>query len=241
MSYSAGDLWSSYWNPPTSICFFRGQVIAAGSRYATDSPSHTRRVQWSEIGAVRFLDKDEAITLPADPNKNTAGELYLPTEDREIVQRVFPLHDVVIVYGTFTTYKMTPVEKPAPTFGVKELFHEGINNPLAVGGDLHKHLVVDKTGCLHLITATQGGAEDKSLGYEEFLYPLVQGADIANKRNLVSVVYNSEMDEFYISNGRTGYIFNDNGLTETCKHITSMFSYKDAQISDGDITFPLTF
>lgn len=237
-TYAAGDglvpgaLWSSDWYPPVCACFFRGQIIVAGSIVATTSPSHSRRVQWSEIGAVNFLGKS------ATPQKNIAGELFLPTDDKEIVQRVLELAKIVIVYGTFGVYKLIPMEKPAPGFGCEEIIDTGINSPLAVAGNMRKHLMLDRTGCLYTLTPGSGWGksevEVKPLGYEEFLYPLVSGASFTDKHNMVSIVYNSDTDEFYISNGKVGYIYDENGLTQSCKHITSLITYQDAQVASTD-------
>ena len=222
-STEGGTRWHDDWYPPISACFFRGQIVVSGSATDSGTVSQQRVVRWTEIGNFDFLG------MTATPRKNTSGELYAPGD--ETVMRVMALSDAIMVYGTQTVFAMKPVEKPAPTYSVDSVSSDagiiaGINSPLAVGGNYAKHLVVDRTGCLFLVSQEKGGlvrgaVTVKNLGYQEFLYPLVQGSnDCVTSR--VNVTYNSDYDEFYISDGKTGFIYNSVGLTKSTKQITSL-------------------
>jgi hypothetical protein len=217
-----GTRWSHDWENPVSVCFFKGQIITCGSTIASASPSFSRIVRWSEIGQFDFLG------VTATTKKNTAGFTYAPTDDAEILLRCLPLEHVVVIYGTFSTFALAPVNRPAVTYAIKPVKSVGIANPLAVGGNLEKHLAVDRYGYLWLIKrmATLGGSDEvemKKLGYNEFFEDSVK---------TVSVVYNSMEDEFYISDGVRSFLYNDLGLTEIGKCITSFVDYRNTRVTN---------
>jgi hypothetical protein len=216
----AGSRWSTDWHPPVSVCAFKGQIIACGSVVATTAPSQSRIVRWSEIGQFDFLGKTATV------RKNTAGYTYAPTDDAEILLRCLPLDDAVVIYGTFATFALLPVNKPVVTFAIKPVKQVGIANPLAVGGGLKKHLVVDRYGYLWLVTMSSTRMDEvdmKRLGYREFFKDSI---------DTVSIVYNSMEDEFYISSGVKSYLYNDFGLTEIGKCVTSFVDYKNTQVTN---------
>jgi hypothetical protein len=74
--------------------------------------------------------------------------------------------------------------------------------------------------------ATLGGSDEvemKKLGYNEFFEDSVK---------TVSVVYNSMEGEFYISDGVRSFLYNDLGLTEIGKCITSFVDYRNTRVTN---------
>ena len=218
-----GSKWSSDWYQPTSVCDFRGQAIAAGSRVATTAPSQSRIVRWSDIGAFDFLGKT------SKSRKNEAGQWFLPYDDKEICMRVLPLENAVIVYGTFGVWAMIPVESPAATFGFKRLYEPGIVNPLAVGGDLKRHLFVDRFGEL---VSIDNSLTVTDLGYSEFFETLQDSISHATGVGVLRVLYDEINDEWHIGTGVKQYLFKNEALTEIKRAITSMVTLQRAQITD---------
>ncbi len=219
-------IWNPLWRQPVCICFFRGQIITGGatkSDFGNMSYPYpdNNRLRWSEIGAFRFLG------ATADIRKNTAGEIMINTNKLDICMRIMPLTNAVVVYTNEKIIELKPVERPVATFSQTDIANLGINNPLAVGGNEDKHLFIDRSGALNTVTSSKslnGYTTDiKYLGYEEFLTPLIEDVDISTGTNIVSIVYNKVMDEFYISNGNKAFIYNDYGLTES-DYIVSSFS-----------------
>lgn len=224
----AGSLWHKDWYQPVATCAFNGQVICVGSGTGTTAPSESRIVRWSEIGAFNFLGKT------ADARKNTAGYLYAPSDDSEVLLNCMQLDNTVIVYGTFSVFTLFPVSTPVPAFGIRPLLNTGINFPLAVGGSKKKHLMVDRLGFLWLITSEKV----TKLGYQEFFAPMVSNAsnlayNAGEMHNLISVVYNPTEDEFYISDGTTSYLYNDAGLTLISKSISGIVDLMETRITSN--------
>jgi hypothetical protein len=148
--------------------------------------------------------------------------------------RCMPLLTGVMVYGGFSTIFMKPVDRPVATYSPRDVIDRGICCPLAVGGNEYKHLMVDTNGCAWMITPeTRFETFDiKKLGYEEFLYPLVSN-DLT-----LNVVYNGKEDEFYISDGTTGYMYNELGLTAISKMVTSFVDFTDKVLASGGGILP---
>lgn len=220
-----GSNWSSDWYPPVSACGFRGQTVVCGSRTATTFPSQSRLIRWSEIGRFAFLGKT------ADSKFRSAGEFYAGRDDNEVLLKCLPLHTGVMVYGTFGSYFLYPVDE---IFGIREVPEIGISNPLAAGGDLDMHLVVDRAGHLWTVTPDyniRNKVVTKDLRYENFLYSLVDNSDIATAAGLVSVIFNRAEKEFYISDGTDSYLFNADGLTEISKVVTGILDTKEAVLT----------
>lgn len=228
--------WLDTWSPPISICLFRGQVIAGGclevhEAYSTD-PSSCRLVRWSEIGAFRFLGAG------ANPKKNEAGEWYLPGSNDEMVMRVLPLENAVVVYGAFSITALIPVSDPAPTFKIQELVKGvGIANPLAVGGYDKQHVCVDRQGNLRIITPgdVKQSVSAKILGFQEFFAPMQESVDFATGEGIISVVYNPDEEEYYIGNGEKSYLLNVDGVSEIGEAITSYVNLTNTRLA---FTYP---
>jgi hypothetical protein len=235
---AAGPIWNSDWYQPISMCYSRGQMLAAGSKTYTTFPSQNRKVMWSQIGQAKFLEAPTTHAEMLDSVINTAGFHYEGSDDYGILMRVLPLEKAFIVYGTFSIFALIPVSDPAPTFAVVPLLDVGIANPLAVGGPIKgesagKQLFVDRLGVLWEMGSGQGKPAPKRLGYEEFLAPMQSDISIANGTGLISLSYNPYKDEYYISNGKKSYVYNGVGMTPIDKCITSMVDFQKAQVTTG--------
>lgn len=220
-----GSNWSSSWYPPVSICNFRGQYVACGSAIATTAPSQSRLVRWSEIGRFAWFGHT------AQERFRDSGEWYAPVDDNEILLRCEALRSGVMIYGTFGSYFLYPVEE---SFGFREVPEIGISNPLAIGGNLDQHLVVDRTGGLWIIEPDPRSRDKvivKNLRYEGTLYSLVDGSNISTGAGLVSVVWNEREKEWYISDGTTSYLYNADGLTKISKVVTGILDMKEVVLT----------
>jgi len=204
----------------STVCAFKGQAI--GGNVKTDWYNcGTISLVWSEVGKIKFT-----------PTKlNTAGFRNIPWPGN--VLRVKRLGDVVMVYGDRGVGALFPVSAPAPTFGLKEVLNIGIAAKGAIGGDEHVHVFVDEEGWLWKI---EEGQAPKRLGYQEFFSPMTAA-------NLMVSLDPGEQ-EFYISDGTTGYLLTRWGLCETYQSITSVARVGSAVIapfsSGSDTSFTLT-
>ena len=222
--------WKAAWQPPISMCLFRGQVFTIGVKHTTPDSgvSDARLVRWSEIGAFRFLD------CTANPMRNEAGEFYLGESDSEMGMRVLPMKNCVMAYGSFSSWALIPVTQPVPGFAVQKILPTGIKQPLAVGGPAEKHLLVDRMGYLWLLVPDGQNVKPTRIGHYALFSDMQKDLSIATGEGVVAVVYNQDDDEFYISNGRRSFIFSDNVLTELDKAYTSYISVGEAILSSHE-------
>jgi hypothetical protein len=223
--------WYSTWAPPIAITYWRGQVFTGGN---VDLDADARKVRWSEIGAMRFLGAS------ANPQRNEAGEFHLPNTtsfNTNIPMRLLPLSNAMIVYGSGGVYALTPVSQPVPGFGVETLEElSGIMNPLAVAGGEKMHVLVDNTGWLFTVSASTAVAKTKvtSIGYADIFSSMQKDFSIATGKGLISVVWNKDSDEYYISDGRRSFLFTGAALTELSKAYTSYINIHDSMLSRVD-------
>lgn len=222
--------WKSGWQPPISMCFFKGQVFTCGVKHTTPDSgvSDARLVRWSEIGAFRFLD------CTANPLRNEAGQLYLGKSDSEMALRVLPLKEAVVVYGSFSTIALKPVTDPAPTYSPSLVMPTGIKQPLAVGGDENAHLLVDRSGYLRMVTVSQVGVQSKILGYQDIFAPMQADLSIATGQGVIVVTYNPDDEEFYISDGRRSFLYSEGVLTEISKAYSGYIKPGEALLSSHE-------
>jgi hypothetical protein len=168
-------------------------------------------VGWSKIGNVSFeLD----LT-------NDAG--FRPMEWGGYVYQVKRLGGNVVIYGKVGITMAMPVGEPAPTFGFKELANFGIKNKTAVCGDEFVHFFINHIGALYKLTTN--GLE--YLGYEEFLFPLVNPV----------IIYDDVDNRLYIGDSTSGYIYNDTSLTGGYAGMTGLLriDYLKAGIGPSEI------
>lgn len=219
--------WSSTWDPPLTVCFFRGQVFTGGivPTNTASYPDSARLVRWSEIGSMAFLG------ATANPIKNEAGFWYLPGAAQECVMAIKALRTCVIVYGRYSTWKLTPVKEPAPTYSIELLMPVGINYPAAVDGTEEEHCVVTRTNGIYMVSyGPYGNVQTKSLGFKDYIAALQTGTAYTTRVGHVKVVYNRDEDEYYISNTTASYILHKGSLTETDKIVNSVIPIAKADL-----------
>lgn len=220
--------WLATWEPPNCICYFKGQVFTGGAKHTTPDSgvSDARLVMWSEIGAFSFLG------ATADARKNTAGSYYIGESDSEMVMRIMPMKNHVIVFGSYGIYVFEPVSQPAPTYSIKQISTVGIKNPLAVNGTESELLFVDKYGNLRMIVYGQyERIEEKTFGYQSIFSSMQANMVLATGVGVISIVYNPDEDEYYLGTATKSYLFNKIGLTEMDYSYTSYINVGGSLLS----------
>ena len=170
----------------------------------------------------------------ANDLRNEAGEYYIGESDSEMALRVIPLHGSVICYGSFSITEFTPVKDPAPGFTIRKLAEYGIKNPLAVDGNDTTQVFIDRLGYLNVLTVTKTGTKVKRIGYQDIFSPMQEVFSFVSSEGIISVVYNDEEDEYYISNGLKSYLWSSGDLTEMSIAFTSIVNMGGAILSSHD-------
>jgi hypothetical protein len=223
-----GTLWNHNWLPPMSTLFHYGQILTVGALKAGGTVSQSRILRWSEIGAFRFLGNT------ANPLTNDSGYWYAPVDNNEIILRAMSLGKNIILYGTFSTYVLQFAETPAPTYSFRLLKNVGIANPIAVGGDNKKHLMIDRNSNLWKIEANdleKVGLE--YIGYSDALKSLQTIIEPITGAGIVSILYNETEQEWYISDGQHGgFVYREAGLTQVDKMFTGIINLVNAATTE---------
>lgn len=185
-----------------TVCNFKGQLIGGNItgiwNGATFDPWHDcdeKSIVWSAIGDVDFTpDRKNEAGYRRDP---VGGEVY----------HVRRLGDDVIVYSSAGVTRMFPITSPAATFGFEELHDIGLKNKGAMNGNLKQHVFVDIEDNIWRVTAK--GIE--KLGYREYVEALnaAYGAGIDQS---IIVTFDSDLQDFYISDGTSSLLLSANGL-----------------------------
>jgi hypothetical protein len=159
------------------------------------------------------------------PFSNVSGWGFAPMRYNGYVWNLKPLHSHIIAYGSNGIAALTPHSAPVPTFGYKHLADFGIVGSGAVGGDENKHIFVDESGNLWKLT---DDLKLEKLGYAEYLAPLkIAQFDSGAGGYKILVSHDTELDDFYISNGAKTYLLGESGLSEIkLWHPTSLFRDK---------------
>ena len=212
--YSGGGELPTYANI-TCICNFRGRLIA-GLLTATSGTDGTKgyAVVWSRIGTV-----DRSMMLKASGDHidrdATADYNYMRTSGNyrigpnSVIHRILPLGNGVMVYCSDRIFYMKQVVSPEPTFGIVSVAGFGIPSTFAVAGDEDEHCFVDSYKNLWKV---QAGQKPKYLGYREFITTL--GTIVMSK--------NSNLDDYYISDGVKTYLLSPYGLSQWFQYPTSL-------------------
>ena len=220
-----GDKWNAAWRQPIAACYNHGQLFLGGATTYSGTPSHSRLVRWSQIGSMDFMGHT------ASASNNTAGFWYVETNDDDMVMAILPFGKSTIVYSQFGVFELIPAASPIPTFGINQLASVGINNPLAVAASKNRHIFVNRAGDLCQIVKEKEyytTLEHQVLGFSEFLRDMNSDTIIATGTNLVSVTYEPVEDEFYISDGKSGFVLSNYGLTNCAKTVSGLVSFEEA-------------
>jgi hypothetical protein len=224
-----GTKWDASIDTPLTCCYFRGQILFGGTNDSDISNDINRQVSWTDIGRFDTLDM-YALASPvstADLLRNIAGYTYFSSSLEERVLRLAPIGKYVIAYGEFSIRSLTPVQDPAPTYSPDEIADFGIACPLAVGVGNNEHIFICRNGYLWKVTVSGSGPTVTKIGYIEFFSPLQAGVNLYTQSGLISILYNNTEKEYYISNGSTAYIYNQNGLTEGSRVVYGWADYNN--------------
>lgn len=186
-----------------------------------------------------LIDKDVSASINQPlfldyMRRNECG--FMPMSWKGDVLCIKSLRDRVVVYGSAGSAVLHSATNPIPTYGIDATLDVGIPDRGAVGGNDSRHLLMDTTGALWMITerlSVQDTSEGfKRLGYEEYFQDFL-GLPI-------SIVYNPLQHEFYISGGSParGYVLTETGLGELKYPVTSGFisGNRFVGIANDDIT-----
>lgn len=229
-----GTKWDVSIDTPLTCCYFRGQILFGGTNDSDISNDINRQVSWTDIGRFDTLDM-YALASPvstADLLRNIAGYTYFSSSLEERVLRLAPIGKYVIAYGEFSIRSLTPVQDPAPTYSPDEIADFGIACPLAVGVGNNEHIFICRNGYLWKVTVSGSGPTVTKIGYIEFFSPLQAGVNLYTQSGLISILYNNTEKEYYISNGSTAYIYNQNGLTEGSRVVYGWADYNNIMSFD---------
>jgi len=133
-----------------AMCSWHGQLISFNVwAYGKHQPT---RWQSSRVGS-----EDERVMAAG------AGGGYVSWSGEGLAARA--LHQGPVLYGDGGISLLTPA--PAPYYFGERVLADGVGiaGPLAVTGDMDRHIFVGRDGALYLLTA--GGI--KKLGYEDHL------------------------------------------------------------------------
>lgn len=201
-----------------SICAAKGgQAVAGGVR----SSWHDRglnSIVWSRIGYMDFTPgRDNEAGF-----RNSDSEVY----------GVLRLEDDVVVYGSKSMGRLSPVREPAPTLGWKEIASYGICGPYAVGGGIHQHVFVDED---RWIWRVDPGVKLSKLGYQEFMKQL--------DKDLLTVVYRRTNNDYFISDGTKSFLLTNSGLSSVHQCVSGLIRYDETDYGvfkdTGDLNFRL--
>lgn len=197
-------------------------------------------VSWGQIGGgdlLMLFDPDTYTAAPELMNRilqrNEAGALPMPW--RGLVQRILPLGEHCIVYGSDGVSGLLRVSQPIPTFGVRKVANlpekVGVAGRGAAFGNLERHIFVDESGYLWHVN---GQLQAEKLGYRDFLAPMLG--------NEIVISYDEHQDEFWIGDGETAYVLTRSGLGKAPVIPTTVSFYDGGSVGIlvDEIDDPLT-
>lgn len=190
----------------------------------------TNFVAWSSIGdgdvlwllnPFRGIEGDVksathdifSIDRPLIFDKLQRNEMgFMPMPWQGTVRRVKPLGKAVVVYGDDGIGALVPVTEPISTYGYQHIMSVGIADRGAVGGDDRTHVFLDNKGTMWALGTD---LTPQRLGYSEYFsaYP---GDD-------VTIGYDPEESEFYLSNDAGCYVLTGAGLSSLGRMYSSIF------------------
>ena len=233
-----GSVWETFW-----LSYFGDADTGLAHKRSADGTSYTMAVEsnwvwWSSIGGgdLHFLFRpDKLIQGYIDSEYGNSNPLimdilskneqgFAPMEFKEDIYAVRPLGDFIIVYGEQGIQAMRPVTSPSPTMQMIPIKSPGLECRGAVAGDNDRHIYLDQSGTLQMITSD---LKVTTLGYKDYLYSLLGGT--------VIISHSAEYDydnfgKFYISNSTSGFQLTKNGLSQTKQYVKSAVFYNSATV-----------
>ena len=134
---------------------------------------------------------------------------FMPVERIGTIQRLIRMGDSIAVYGDHGVALLKEMIEPATGFGQHYLASISLANEGAVADGHLGNLVVTGDGLLVLLTN-----KVTVLGYKEFISDL----DLSR----VTVLYNEQLQEYYICDGAKCFIYTEYGMGETSQIISDV-------------------
>lgn len=183
-----------------TICNFKGQAVGGGVTTSWHDCDTTFYI-WSKVGELDFTPD----------RKNEAGYRRCPYGG--VVHNVKRLDDAVVGSSSKGITLLIPVNKPATTFGFKELSNIGTYNKGAINGSLYRHIYVGTDLVVREIS--KEGVKD--LGYSYWMELLASsGEDII-------VSYDRSRNDFYIGNSSRTFLLSPYGMSEVQQHPSTVW------------------
>jgi len=184
-----------------TCCAFRGQAFVGNIPSWSRVPNSDECfIAWSNIGEFNF-----------EPSKrNEANFFRAPWQGR--VERLAPLGDAIVAYGDNGIIALAPMPE-SPHVGTKPLPGSGLLQELAVAGDQHLHIFLDKEKYLWKIGRDM---MPKKIGYEEYIDKLVS--------EKIVISFDTLYRRFYISDGERCFLLTSHGMSEVFQCPTTVFS-----------------
>ncbi len=190
-----------------TVCNFKGQAIGGHILSAWHDCDTTSYV-WSKIGEMDFTPT----------RSNEAGYRNCPYGG--VVHHVRRLGNGIVGYSSKGIVLMSPVSKPAATFGFTELSDIGLLNRGAIDGNQNRHVYIGEDFVIREIT--KEGI--KELGYQYYIEEEVFDTD--NSKDII-VKYDPMTKDFYIGNDTKTYLLSPYGLTEVQQHPSAVWARPD--------------
>jgi len=207
---------------PSTGCYHNGRAILAGfdpskvTRTLGDETAQRLGIEallnepgpnwvwWSSIGGgdviLKFIQGDPGIDIEF-AERNESG--YMPMPWRGMNLCVEPLGKAVIVYGEDGIAALMQYADPVPTYGLVPLLPFGVASRGAVGSSPQMHVFVDTRGEVRTISSD---LKVSNLGYQDFIGAL--------ELEDIQISYDPAMDEFYITDGDTGFLLTQSGMSQ---------------------------
>ena len=190
-----------------TVCNFNGQLIGSGRATIVGDPKtiHPDASEvdetfliWGRIGSANFrLDQS-----------NVAG--YRPMPGYGEIYKVLKLGERFVVYSSNRIFLCRFVDTKV---SIEATLEYGIASRDAVGGDEFKHVAVDATGSLRVITPSSFDSEPI---YKEFFDDMLG--------NEIVVTMNPYEKDYYITDGVISYCLTRTGLGEVAQAPTTLTS-----------------
>lgn len=182
-------------------------------RESIRSGSHLKRFGHDSNQVLEYLERGDS----------GGGAIKFLTTVRKMMAIGIGNQANLVVYGDDGIAMLSPMIDPSPTMSIQHLSNLGINSRSAVSSDNNRsHLFVDGDGNLWLL------GNDKKLekkGYKEFI----------STSGEVVVSHDPIMNQFFITDGVKGFVFNEFGLAEISQMPSAM------QRIDNSLMAPLKY
>lgn len=218
-----------------TVCTHRGRVLFGGFnaldtqyKFLGKGPNW---VAWSSIGGgdvfphiVTGAISDTLSTSLA--LRNETGAMALPSECTVLAMK--PMGSRVIVY---TDRAIFALNLAGSTYGLQLIAEVGVYSRESLGGDEQQQIFLDTSGALWSIS--EEGV--RKLGYKIQFTPMILNAEI------ISVSFDSQKRDFYISGDDACYLLTSQGLSSTSFLIYSLHFVEGGLVATGAVNTLMSF